>query len=183
MGRKNGSDPDRKLAQCCKHGSAGERRRAFRGLYERHAGGLRYYLLRMTGSAHLADDLTQEAFLRALGSLEQFSEQSSFKTWIYSIATNLLKDHARRKAAVGAVSENTPGGQPTPADLAERNEEAQRVRDAVDALPEALRAPLVLVRFEGMKYRQAADALGITLEALRMRVHRAHMALVAALRE
>jgi DNA-directed RNA polymerase specialized sigma24 family protein len=55
------------------------------------------------------------------------------------------------------------------------------VRQAVEALPDELRAPLLLVRFEGMKYRQAAEVLGITPDALRMRVHRAHLALVSML--
>lgn len=182
MEKGSGPESDETFAERFKRSSADDRRRIFCALYERHAGELRYYLLRMGRSPHLADDLTQEAFLRALDRLSGFSGRSSFKTWLFRIATNLLNDHMRRRQTVGLALDDMPSGQRTPAELAEHNEEAHRVRQAVDALPESLRAPLVLVRLEGMKYREAAEALGISLNALRMRVYRAHMALVAALR-
>ena len=78
------------------------------------------------------------------------------------------------------LPDNAADPQPTPDDVAQRNEQVRRVRDAVDALPPAMRGPLVLVRLEGMKYREAAQVLGISLAALRMRVHRAHLALAEA---
>lgn len=183
MDNGNGPETDQELVERFKRAPAAQRREAFRGLYVRHAGALRGYLLRLAGSPHLADDLTQEAFLRALGGLDGFSGNSSFKTWLYRIATNLLKDHNRRRGPVEALPDNMTAAQPTPADLVEHNEQVRRVRDAVDALPRDMQQSLVLVRLEGMKYREAAQVLGITLDTLRMRVHRAHLALVAALRE
>jgi len=183
MNAQGGPATDREFAQRYRHASAEQRRQAFRGLYERHAPQLHCYLCRMTGSVDLADDLTQEAFLRALTGMDAFAGNSSFKTWIYRIAMNLYKDHVRRKAAVGAGFESSSSKQPTPAELAEQSDETKRVRAALDGLPVSLRAPLILVRLEGMRYREAARVLGITLGALRMRVYRAQMALLDALKE
>jgi RNA polymerase sigma-70 factor (ECF subfamily) len=178
-----GSDIDRQLVDQFRGAPGDGRREAFLELYERHAGRLHGFLLRATRSPHLADDLTQEAFLHALDGMDRFSGNSSFKTWIYRIAMNLLKDHHRKMKTTAQPDENASGGEPTPADAAERNEEVQRVRAALGALPEGLRAPVILVRFEGMKYREAAETLGLSVDALRMRVHRAYMALAAALKE
>ena len=182
----SGPESDRTLVKCCRDAGREESAQAFRGLYDRHAGPLCSYLRRMTQSPHLADDLTQEAFLRAYSALGRFEGNSSFKTWLFRIATNLYKDQLRRKRPVvnGETVANAQSiNDPSPVEVAERKEEAQRVHQAVQALPDQLRGPVVLVRLEGMKYREAADVLGITLEALRMRIHRAHMALVAALTE
>ena len=81
----------------------------------------------------------------------------------------------------GTLTENRRSDDPPPDEVAGRNEQAARVRRAVDSLPDDQRAALTLVRFNGMKYREAADVLGVTLETIRMRVHRAHLALVPLL--
>lgn len=159
----------------------GRRRGAFCELYARHAGGLRAYLLRLTGTVQRAEDLTQEAFLRALEGLERFSGRSTFKTWLFAIGTNLVRDHYRRKRPMRSLADDMTAPGPGPAEEAEADEEVRRLRAAVEKLPESQRAPLVLVRLEGMKYREAAEALGITLAAVRMRIHRAHLALTEAL--
>ena len=184
MGKVAGADADLEMVEVFKKVRGERAREAFCALYERHAGGVRAYLLRMTRSPDLADDLTQEAFLHALNGLAGFSGDCSFKTWVYQIAMNRFRDHLRRKRpAAGAewLTSDNPDSALAPDELAQRNEEVQRVRDAVAALPEELRAPLVLVRFEGLKYREAAEVLGITLDAVRMRVHRAHMGVVPLL--
>ncbi|MFP4029497.1 MAG: RNA polymerase sigma factor [Candidatus Brocadiia bacterium] len=159
----------------------GQRRRAFCELYERHAGALRNYLLRLTGAVQTAEDLTQETFLRALEGLESFTGRSSFKTWLFTIGTNLVRDHFRRKKPMGSLADDLTSSHPDPAEKAETDDDVRRLRSAVADLPESQRFPLVLVRFEGMKYREAAEALGITLAAVRMRIHRAHLALTEAL--
>jgi RNA polymerase sigma-70 factor (ECF subfamily) len=180
--QRDGTEPG--LVAQFQHATGEARREAFCGLYERHAGGVHACLLRLTGSPHLAEDLTQETFLHALDGLDKFAGQSSFKTWVYQIAINLWADHRRKKRPVSngeLASRDAISDGPTPADLSEQAEEIDRLRRAIAEIPDELRAPLLLVRFEGMRYREAAEALGITLNAVRMRVHRAHLALTAKL--
>lgn len=182
LAKEGGIEPG--LVAQFKTASAEARREAFCRLYERHAGGVHAWLLRMTGSPHLADDLTQETFLHALDGLDGFAGNSTFKTWVYRIAMNLWTDHRRRKGPVingKLAANNAASDSPSPSELSEQSEEIERLRRAVAEIPEELRSALLLVRFEGMKYREAAEVLGITLEAVRMRVHRAHLALTAKL--
>jgi len=175
--------PDSALVGLFQQGTAGERQQAFCGLYERHAGPVCGYLARLTRDAHLAEDLTQETFLRALKALGRFHGQSSFKTWVYRIATNLFKDHLKRRKTMSQNDQMVWKGTAveSPVEFAERQEEARRVQAAVDALPEDLREPILLVRLDGLSYQQAAEVLGLNLTTLRMRVHRAHLRLVEAL--
>lgn len=183
MGESAGREADQSLVGEFQRGRQPQRRRAFCALYERHAGNLRQYVGRMTRCDDLADDLTQEAFLKALAGLDGFRGNSSFKTWLYQIATNLVVSHRRRKKTMtgGSRCEEAQAATPSPAETLSLREERDRVRVAVEALPEDLRAPLLLVRVEGLKYREAADVLGLTLSAVRMRVHRAHAALTEKL--
>jgi len=71
------------------------------------------------------------------------------------------------------VLEQIPHGEPQPLEAAIQREECRRVHEAILALPPELRATLVMVRFEGLKYREAAEVLGTTTATVRMQVHRA----------
>lgn len=183
----DGARPDTTLMEELRSGSGQTRRGAFCALYERYAGPLRTFLAPMARGPELAEDLTQETFLRALAKLHTFDGRSSFKTWIYSIGMNLFRDHLRRRATMSETNSpdwtNTAAKGPTPAEAAERNEQTERVRAAIDALPEEYRAPVLLVRLEGMSYAEAAEVLGLTVSAVRMRMHRGYRRLVEALAE
>lgn len=158
----------------------------FRLLYERYAKPVCFFLQRMTGCPHLAEDLTQEAFLKALRNLDGFRGESSCKTWLFAIATNCCRDHLKKENPARPTGEDMEKGvacsRSMPQEMAQRRQEAHRLRQAVLVLPEELRAPLLLIRFEEMTYREAAAVLGLTLETVRMRVHRAHLALAKALK-
>ena len=158
---------------------------AFGRLYRQVAPGLLAYLQRLSGSREVAEDLLQDTFLAALGSLGGFRGGSSVRTWLYTIATNKFRDHLRNRwGAVDIDSENLlelPCAGDSPLEEAVRKEEWSMVYGAVMGLPPVLRAALLLVAFGGMKYREAAEVLGVTLATVRMRVHRAHGNLVQAL--
>jgi len=187
MDSGDGARPDSTLVEEFRKGSSQARQGAFCALYERYAGPVRSYLARLGRRPELAEDLTQETFLRALNGLDGFDGRSSVKSWIYCIATNLFRDHLKRRSTMtqeGASDwTDREGKGPTPAEVAERNEEAERVRTAVEALPDEYRAPVILVRLEGMSYAEAADVLGATVPAVRMRIHRGHLRLLEALRD
>lgn len=154
-----------------------------RALYPR----LRAYLVRMRGSAHVADDLVQETFLRMHRARATFARGASVVPWMYTIARNVLIDHTRSaKARAGA--ELPVDDAPEPVDTAADTEsaavasEAARVVERVLArLPAAQREAFILLRYEGLSVNDAANVLGATPSAVKLRAFRAYEALRAAL--
>jgi RNA polymerase sigma-70 factor (ECF subfamily) len=158
---------------------------AFTQFYWQTAPGIYAYLHRLCGCPHVAEDLLQETFLAVYKGLADFKGHSSPRTWLYTIATNKFRDHCRNrwgKAELGSEwIEALPSPAPLPLDEVIQREESRRIQEAVLALPLELRTALLLVRFEELKYREAAQILGTTLGTVRMRVHRAHCLLAQAL--
>ncbi len=152
-------------------------RQSFTAYYAEHAGALQAYLLRLIRVPELAEELTQEAFYRAWRARDSFAGKSTFKTWIFAIAINLVHEQFRKKRETllgdDANLQWRADPAPGPAEQADHNEHLARLRVELDRLPEELREALLLVRFGDMRYAEAAEALGITTDALRMRVHRA----------
>lgn len=156
----------------------------FEALYEEHAGAIRAYLLRMCRNPVLAEDLCQEAFLRAWKARHSFQGKSSVKTWLFAIATNAAREFFRRKKLPreGVPPEEMADAGPAPDDSAQQDEAVVLLREAMKNLPDNLREPVELVRLQEMSYAEAAEVLDLTVAAVRMRVHRAHVALADALR-
>lgn len=182
---KIAEETDHELVLRCQGGTEEEKREAFHGLYQRHAGPLCAFLAGITHCSHRAEDLTQEAFCRFLDHGQQFSGKSSFRTWLYAVAVNLHRDFVRKEAVAMSHQaqirlHKAPEPSSDPPEVL--REEIERLKVALEALPDELRDPVVLVRLEGMKYAEAAEVLGISIEALRMRIHRGHLALAEALR-
>ncbi len=154
-----------------------------RGLYSRiHA-----YLVRMRGSAAAADDLVQETFLRMHRARASFAPGASVVPWMYTIARNVLIDHARSSKT--RRTEELPEGEANePVDLAADTEsaavaaQAARVVERVLAsLPTSQREAFVLLRYEGLSVQAAADVTGATPSAVKLRAFRAYEALRDAL--
>lgn len=143
------------------------------------------FLLRLGGSPELAEDLAHESFLKAFEAAGSFNSQSSWKTWLFAIALNAFRDHQRRIRleiqTADEVLEGIPATTPLLSESLANDDEITRLRCAVDALPEELRLPIILVRYQGMHYREAAQVLGITENTLRMRLHRTHKRLARVL--
>lgn len=160
---------------------------AFTLLYRQTAAGVHAYLHRLCGCSRLAEDLLQETFLAVFKGLADFQARSSPRTWLYTIATNKFRDHFRNRRGKVEIDperlELLPSPGPAPLEAAIQREECRRIGEEILALPPELRAALLLVRFEGLKYRQAAEALGTTLATVRMQVHRAHRLLAQTLGE
>lgn len=143
------------------------------------------YLTRMTGDAHAADDLAQETFVRVYRHRMGYRATQAFSTWIFHIASNLARNHARWRSR----HPESLMGQETLADLAHasptdspdeaamRAEQASVVRAAVLALPDDLREPLVLSVYEDLPHIEIATILGVSAKAVEMRVYRARQIL------
>ena len=136
---------------------------------------------------HDALDATQEAFLRAFRFMDRFEGRSSFKTWARTIATRVALDRVARTKRRGRMSalpaeDVVPDDDaPSPEQRVERDERRRLVRAAIDALPPAQRAAVVLRDVEGLSYAEIAEALEIPKGTVMSRLHAGRQNLKRAL--
>jgi RNA polymerase sigma-70 factor (ECF subfamily) len=130
-----------------------------------------------TRDREAALDLSQEAFVRALQSLDSLDDPARLGAWFQTIVVNLCRDWIRRRVterrALAGVAAMPPDSVPDPAQGSERNEEAGRVQRALLELPSEYREVVALVCVEGMSCRDAAKTLGAPEGTLRWRLHEA----------
>lgn len=145
-------------------------------LFERHHLRIYRFCLRMTGKAQVAEDLTQETFLRALRYNKSFRASSKFLPWLYSVARNVCNDHFKRTGIPEyAVNElpDVPSDERSATEELEVAEDTDRLRAALAQLPASRREVLVLSRFEFRKYDEIAQILDCSVGAVKVRAHRA----------
>jgi RNA polymerase sigma-70 factor (ECF subfamily) len=143
-------------------------------LFARYRTPVYRFLHRLVGNAAVAEDLTQEVFLRALGAAYDASDRE--RAWVFQVARNLARDHARRQAHRGPVLE--PADAPSPyTDRAI----AMAVQDAIHRLPDLDREMFLMREVAGLTYDEIALACETTVDAVRNRLHRARLALRDAL--
>lgn len=136
------------------------------------------FLARYTGDAHLAEDLFQDCFVRLVQKRASFDPERGFRPWLYSVAANLARDACRRREVRSreagrerlAVSASAKGP-PRPDEEAARIEEAEIVREVVDELPGDARAMVLLHFFQGLTYREVAEALDVPVGTVKSRMH------------
>jgi RNA polymerase sigma-70 factor (ECF subfamily) len=163
---------------------------AFGVLVRRYERELFGYLRRYLGDATLAEDVFQNTFLQLYVKSNQYEPGRPVRPWLYTIATNQAIDALRRNGRHQAVSldqgrEELAEGDahslldllesrgPSPVDAAEAAERRERIRASVDRLPDFLRQVLVLAYYQGLKYREIADILGIPVGTVKSRLHAA----------
>ena len=167
---------------------------ALNGIMERHAAKLFNYLIRCLQNEEDAADAAQETFVRAYQNRAKFDPSQRFSTWLYAIATNLIKDRYRwrsRHPQVSLDAANDQGGAsfsehlrahgPTPSERLQADERADAVRRAIAALPEDLRTPLILAEYEERSHIEIGEILGCTAKAVETRIYRARQQLRVAL--
>jgi len=167
---------------------------ALNDLMERHGERLFHFLIRGLQNEDEAADLSQEAFVRVYQNRAKFDAEQKFSTWLYAIATNLVKDRYRWRSrhpqvSLDAESEQTgesfrerlPAHGPTPSDCAQAEERAEAVRRAIAGLPEDLRTPLLLAEYEERSQAEIGAILGCTAKAVETRIYRARQQLRASL--
>ena len=170
---------------------------AFEMLVRTHSGRLLAVARRFTGNDHDAQDVVQSAYLSAFGALADFEGASQLSTWLHRIVVNtsLMKLRSRRRKPEESIEALLPAFQAdghhveqfsdwaTPADqLLEQAETRAIVRQCIDELPENYRAVLMLRDIEELSTQEAADVLGLTVTAVKVRLHRARQALSTLLR-
>jgi len=159
-------------------------REAYTLLVERYQGALFRYLFRMTGQHSEAEDLAQEAFLRAYLSLASYSPEYRFSTWLFRIATNLALNRLkaeRRVISLEALRESPesraveiadPGTDLRPEVQTEKAELSRLVQDCLQMLPPAYRVVVTLRHIADLSYSEIAQSVGLPVNTVRSRLHR-----------
>ncbi len=161
-------------------------------LMERHAEKLYQYLLRSLQNEEDAADLAQEAFVRVYQNRMKYDPSQKFTTWLYAIASNLVRDRFRwrsRHPQVSLEAEQDEGSlesvlkadQPTPDQQLQITERAGVVQRAVAGLPADLRQPLILSIYQDLPQAEIAQILNCSVKAVETRIYRARQQLRARL--
>lgn len=165
-------------------------RRACDQLVERYSSRLYDVALRLTGHPNEAEEVLQETFINACRSVDAFEGRSGLGTWLYRIATNNGLMRLRRKTALTVsldAGHEAGEGEFQPHNLTDWSWDPEStalttdLRSTLDAavasLPPSLQAAFILRDIEGLSTEEAAEALGISREALKVHLHRARLML------
>jgi RNA polymerase sigma-70 factor (ECF subfamily) len=165
-------------------------RRSFEELVHRYERELYSYLRRYLGSAEMAEDAFQQTFLQVHLKCDQYEPGRKVRPWLYTVATNQAIDAQRRnrrhrmvsldrrlggdgEAETGALVDMLVREEPGPTEMLESAEQRESVRGVVDQLPDPLKQVVVLVYYQGLKYREAAEVLEIPVGTVKSRLHAA----------
>jgi RNA polymerase sigma-70 factor (ECF subfamily) len=173
---------------------AGGHDAALNDLMDRHTERLFHFLVRSLQNETDAADLAQETFVKIFQSRVKFDPQQKFSTWLFTIASNLVRDRYRWRSRYQQVSLDAENDQtesslkdtltavePLPDQRMQTEERADEVRKAVAALPVELKQPLILAVYQDLPQAEIATILKCSVKAVETRIYRARQQLRAAL--
>jgi RNA polymerase sigma-70 factor (ECF subfamily) len=159
----------------------------FYEVYEQHYDRVRNFILATVKNRWVADDLVQETFLRVLQNLGKVKDPAKQSSWVFRIAANLCKDYFRSPSRKLIPYEDNPAGDlPGESSLEKEIEKYQTsllVQDLIKLLPEAMRQVIFLCDIKEESQQEVADLLGISLDNVKVRLHRARKQLKAIMEE
>ena len=157
---------------------------AFERLYQENVKRVYALCYRMAGSAQLAEELTQDVFVRAWQKLAGFRAESAFSSWLHPIAVNVAyserRSRMRRESRVSSHDDLTPFEADAP-QLQPRPADGVDLERAIQGLPEGAREVFVLHDVEGLKHEEIAAQVGIAVGTSKAQLHRARRLLREAL--
>ena len=158
---------------------------ALNEIMARHGERLFHYLMRRLNNATDAADIAQETFVRVYQNRARYLPAHSFSTWLYTIATNLLRDRFRWRRrhpqvsldadddATAAIKDALPDTAGSASELMDADERAAEVRKAIASLPDDLREVVILSEYEGLPHAEVAAVLKCSPKAVESRLYRA----------
>ncbi len=160
--------PDEALVRRARDGEEG----ALSALVNRHTDAVYRVALAIAGDRDLAEDIAQDAFLKAFRGLEGFRGDASFRTWLLTIVANAargaLRRHGRRRESDLESAPPLASQAKGPDQMAELSDESARAREALGRLPEKQRLSVQLRVDEGLSFREIAEVIGSTEGAARV---------------
>ncbi len=167
--------------------------RAFRLIVDRYEPSIKGFLHKRLKDEERVQDLTQDTFLRVHRARERYDASRKFSTWIYTIASNLLKNEYRNRSRRRETTftdlrrDGSPQGsasrpiefeadRPDPEHLAYRSELREAIRDAIERMDEHHRVPFVMREVEDRTYEEISDAIGVPVGTVKSRLFRARNA-------
>jgi RNA polymerase sigma-70 factor, ECF subfamily len=158
-------------------------------LIQRYKAELFAFLARFTGDSHMAEDVFQDTFLQVHLKADSFDPSKRFKSWLYTIAANKARDAMRKRSrrptvpldasmnasddSAGSFATTLEGNIPSPDEISANLETHHAVRTMISELPEAQREVLTLAYFNGLPYKEVAEAIGAPLGTVKSRLHMA----------
>jgi RNA polymerase sigma-70 factor (ECF subfamily) len=145
-------------------------------LFERHHVKLYNFLWRLTGDKNTSEDMVQEIFFRILKYRHTYRGESKFVVWMYQIARNAHIDHLRKHKKNFSLEdswEEEVSSDLQPNEVLEKDQDLTILHQALNKLPVRKKEILLLSRFQNLKYREIAELLQCSIEAVKINVHRA----------
>jgi len=142
---------------------------------------------RYTGNPSVAEELTQDVFVRVFRAAKSYRPEARFSTWLFTIVRNVCMNYKMREGKqdhqMDADNDLTEvsQSQENPEQRAIRRELELKIQKAIMSLPETLRMPLILSQFHQMPYEEIAKVLELSVAAVKVRIHRARNALAERL--
>jgi len=164
-------------------------RQAFSRLVEAYQRPVYNLTYRMLGNPEEAEDAAQETFLRAYSRLDQYDAKHKFSTWVFSIANNHCIDRLRKRRTTSVsiddnpVLQNLEGDAPRPERTTMAHEDAAEMQALLNQLDPDYRTPLILRYWEELSYDEIAQAMDISLSAVKSRLFRARQKLATLYQE
>ena len=158
---------------------------AFEQLMHKHQKSVINTIYRFIGNRAEAEELAQEVFLKIYNSAPNYKPKAKFSTWLYKIVTNLCLNEIRRKrvetVSLDDLAENPSDlidARQTSPDIAlEKNTLIALIKRAVESLPEKQRMALILREYDGLSYKEIAEAMGCSVASVQSRLQRAKVTL------
>jgi len=154
---------------------------AFEELVRKHRLATYRVALRMLADESDAEDATQDAFVQAWRNLGGFRADAAFSTWMYRIVTNRCLNMLRARRRTEPLPDDREAPASRPDRIAEARWQVEDLKLAILRLTPEQRAPLVLRELQGCTYEEIAEALDISIPAVKSRLHRARLELLAAM--